>query len=84
MSNPQLIHLVQPLPCGLMTETGICGQPTTAAYIAPDTTDTVPDDGGYFRLLPICKMHLAELTSPPILISDLDQAYSGRTTWEWE
>lgn len=84
MTTPQQIKLQEPLPCGIPTATGCCHQPTYLAYITPDITDTVPDEGGYFRLLPVCSAHLAEMNDPPTLISEFDQTFTGRANWEWE
>lgn len=78
------IQLQQSLPCGMIADDELCGKPTTFAYITRDTTDTVPDDCGYYRLLPACEVCRADLTAPPELINDFDQSFTGRNNWEWE
>lgn len=82
----QLIQIQQPLPCGMMTddEQMLCEQPTVFAYIVRDSTDTVPDERGYYRLLPVCDCCRAGLSEPPTLISEFDQTFTGRPNWEWE
>ena len=79
----ELIPLPQSLPCGLLVDDELCGQPAQHAYITPDTTDTVPDEGGYYRLLPVCTSCQQQLAQPPVLISDFDQSFTGRTNWDW-
>jgi len=84
MSTSEPIQLQQSLACGMIIESALCGKPTTLAYITPDTTDTVPDERSYYRLLPVCETCQQNLTTPPILISEFDQTFTGRPNWEWE